>query len=255
MFQMIYTDDKTQNKTAVITGASGDIGRAAAIRMAKDGWNLALQAHSNMTAVEDLATHLSAQGLKVKAYQLDLGSPAACEAFAKEVLLDFMRVDCLINNAGIACQKLLTDLSEEEWQNIQNINLGSCYRMSKAFIPQMVSRQSGVIINISSIWGQVGASCEVAYSASKAGMIGFTKALGKELGPSGIRVNCICPGVIEGKMNGQLNSEERVALRAATPLSRLGKPEDVAAAVAFLASDEASFITCQEFAVDGGFAS
>lgn len=161
----------------------------------------------------------------------------------------------MINNAGIACQKLLTDLSEEEWQNIQNINLGSCYRMSKAFIPQMVSRQSGVIINISSIWGQVGASCEVAYSASKAGMIGFTKALGKELGPSGIRVNCICPGVIEGKMNGQLNSEERVALRAATPLSRLGKPEDVAAAVVFLASDEASFVTCQEFAVDGGFAS
>lgn len=254
MFQIIDTDKKTKTKTAVITGASGDIGKAVAVRMAQEGWDLALQAFEHMTVLEDLVEDLGAQGRKIKAYRLDLGSPADCTAFATAVLQDFTNIDCLVNNAGIASQKLLTDLSEEEWQNIQNINLGSCYRLSKAFIPQMLSRQQGIIINISSIWGQVGASCEVAYSASKAGLIGFTRALGKELGPSGIRVNCICPGVIEGKMNRQLSRAELQELLDATPLSRMGKPQDVAAAVAFLASDDAAFITCQDFAVDGGFA-
>lgn len=254
MFQSQEKLNTSRVKTALITGASGDIGQAITRRLAEEGWNLALQAFQHEQVLEPLLRELADKNLQIRVYKTDLSQETACLDLVAKVLRDFPEIYCLINNAGVAQQKLLTETSEADWQGVQSINLDAVYRLSRALIPQMIMRQDGCIINIASIWGQVGSSCEVAYSTSKAGLIGFTKALGKELGPSGIRVNCICPGVIEGKMNSRLAAADLQALREATPLWRLGRASEVAAAVAFLASEDASFITCQAIAVDGGFA-
>ena len=166
----------------------------------------------------------------------------------------FGNVDILINNAGIAEQKLFTDISFDDWNRIISVDLSGCFNCSKAITPFFVHQHSGSIVNISSVWGIVGASCEVHYSAAKSGVIGMTKALAKELGPSGIRVNCIAPGVINTEMNGHLSNDTLCSLADDTPLCRIGDPSEVAEAVLFLASDKASYITGQVLSVDGGFA-
>lgn len=162
-------------------------------------------------------------------------------------------VDVLVNNAGISSQKLFTDIKDDEWKKTIGVNLNGVFYCCKNVLPQMINRKSGVIINISSMWGEVGASCEVHYSASKAGVIGLTKALAKEVAPSGVRVNCIAPGVIMTDMMEDFDGETINELKAETPLGRLGTPEDIAAAALFLASDNASFITGQTLGVNGGF--
>ena len=169
-----------------------------------------------------------------------------------EITQRFGRIDVLVNNAGIAQIKLFTDTDENDWNRIMGVNAGGIYNMCRAIVPQMISRKNGRIINMSSMWGISGASCEVIYSASKAAVIGFTKALAKELGPSGITVNCIAPGVIDTEMNAELDDETRKELTDEIPLERFGSPEDVAGAVLFLASDQASYITGQVLGVDGG---
>jgi 3-oxoacyl-[acyl-carrier protein] reductase len=161
--------------------------------------------------------------------------------------------DILINNAGIAEQKLFTDISDSDFDRLFDINIKSVFRITKAVVPPMIRKKRGCIVNISSVWGITGASCEVHYSASKAAVIGFTKALAKELAPSGIRVNCIAPGVIDTAMNSHLDTETMKSLTDQTPLGRLGTPADIAGAAYFLSSDDASFITGQVLIVDGGF--
>jgi 3-oxoacyl-[acyl-carrier protein] reductase len=162
-------------------------------------------------------------------------------------------LDVLIHNAGIAYQGLLTDTDSDTWHALMGVHLDGAYHCCKAVIPTMVGRQSGVIVTVSSMWGITGASCEVAYSAAKAGLIGFTKALAKELGPSKIRVNCVAPGVIDTDMCAAFDEETRQALCEETPLGKMGTAEDVAESLLFLASEKASFITGQVLGVNGGF--
>ncbi len=162
-------------------------------------------------------------------------------------------VDVLVNNAGISSQKLFTDITDDEWKRTIGVNLDGVFYCCRNALPYMIRQKSGAIINIGSMWGEVGASCEVHYSASKAGVIGLTKALAKEVAPSGVRVNCIAPGVVMTDMMSDFDDTTIEELKDETPLGRLGTPEDIAAAVLFLASDDASFITGQTLGVNGGF--
>ena len=171
----------------------------------------------------------------------------------KQAIDTFGRIDVLINNAGVASQGLFTDISDIEWNEVLDVNLNGVFNVTQAVLPYMIRQKSGSIINISSMWGQVGASCEVAYSAAKAGVIGLTKALAKEVGPSGVRVNCIAPGLIETGMNQELTLEDVAAIVDVTPLGRIGSTNDVASSALFLASDESSFITGQVLGVNGGY--
>ncbi len=182
----------------------------------------------------------------------DIRDGAAVEAMTDKVLYAFGRIDVLVNNAGIAQQRLFTDITPQEWDGMFDVNVTGVYRCCRAVLPGMISRKSGCIVNVSSIWGVVGASCEAHYSASKAAVIGLTKALAKELGPSGIRVNCVAPGVIDTAMNAHLDGETRAALTGETPLGAIGAPLDVAEAILYLASDRAGFVTGQVLGVNGG---
>lgn len=180
------------------------------------------------------------------------GDPEAAAQMVQEAEASFGHLDILVNNAGIALQKLTQDTTPEEWRQLFAVNVDAAFYTVRAALPGMIRRHSGRIINVSSIWGVSGASCEAAYSASKAALIGFTKALAQEVGPSGITVNCVAPGVIQTDMNRALSAETLNALREETPLGRLGTPEDVAQSIAFLASEEAGFLTGQVLGVDGG---
>lgn len=233
-------------KTALITGGSRGIGAAIARRFAGEGFRVIINYNKSEAEAKALAAELG--GMAVRA---DVGDPKQVTAMAGEIGARFGALDVLVNNAGISRIGLFTDMTEDEWQRMIDVNLGGAFRVTKSLIKPMIARQSGCVINISSMWGQVGASCEAAYSASKAGLIGLTKALAKELGPSGIRVNCIAPGVIETDMNAELSGDTISALADDTPLMRLGAPEDVADAAYFLAGS--GFITGQVLGVNGGF--
>lgn len=240
-------------KTALITGASRGIGAATARLFAKNGYRVAINYCTNEQAANDLVAELSAVGADVFAVRADVSNEEQVAAMMQQVVSRFGNVDVLIHNAGVACQGLLTDTDSAVWQRLMGVHLDGAYHCSKAVIPDMVRRQSGVILTVSSMWGVTGASCEVAYSAAKAGLIGFTKALAKELGPSKVRVNCVAPGVIDTDMCASFDEETRRALSEDTPLCRLGTAEDVANALLFLASEQASFITGQVLGVNGGF--
>ena len=235
-------------KTVFITGASRGIGRSMVELFSENGWQVAFTYKSSKEAAEELAARTSS--LAIKADSASEEDILRAVATVKEA---FGHVDCLINNAAISSFSLLSDLSLEEWNSLLSVNLTSAFLYSKAFIPEMVSRREGRIINVSSIWGLVGASCEVAYSATKAALIGMTKALAKELGPSGITVNAIAPGVIATDMNSRLSDEDMQSLCEETPLMRIGLPEEVAKAALFLSGDGASFITGEVLNVSGGF--
>ena len=233
-------------KTALITGGSRGIGAATARRFAKEGFRVIINYNNSEAQAKALAAETG--GTAVRA---DVGSPEQVAAMAEKITAEHGALDVIVNNAGIAYFGLLTDMSEAEWQSLVNINLGGAFRVTKSLIRPMIAAGRGCVINISSMWGQVGASCEAAYSASKAGLIGLTKALAKELGPSGIRVNCIAPGVIDTDMNARLDDETLAELKDETPLGVIGSPEDVADAAYFLYENE--FVTGQVIGVNGGF--
>lgn len=235
-------------KTVLVTGGSRGIGAASAKCFAEGGYRVIVNYNNSKADAEALAELIGGYAIKA-----DVGSPSEVELMMKRIESDFGGADVIINNAGISKFNLFTDIAEEEWQEIININLSGAYRVIKHGIKPMIARRSGCVINISSMWGQTGASCEAAYSASKAGLIGLTKALAKELGPSNIRVNCIAPGVIDTDMNSSISPETMAELCAETPLMRIGKPEDIAELAFFLASDAASFITGQIIGSNGGF--
>ncbi len=234
----------------LISGGSRGIGRAIVEAFAAEGHAVAFLYRDNTTAAHDVATATGAHAIRVDIANPDDVRRAVAEA---EAALGG-HIEVLVNNAAVSHIGLLQDMTDAEWRQVCDTNLSGAVYLSRAVIPGMVAAQSGRIVNVGSMWGKVGASCEVAYSATKAGLRGLTMALAKELGPSGITVNCVEPGFIDTDMNSALDHATRAALCAETPLGRIGTPGDIAAAVTFLSSDNASFITGQILGVDGGLA-
>ncbi len=239
-------------KTVIITGSSQGIGAACAVEFAQKGYNVVINYNNSETLAKNLCDGLHRGGARCIAVGADVTYSGEVENLIKKTVAAFGGIDVLVNNAGIAGQQLVQDISDREWNRIIGVNLTGTFNVTRAVVPYMLSKKEGSIVNISSMWGQVGASMESAYSAAKAGVIGFTKALAKELGPSGIRVNCVCPGVVETRMNRNLTLETIEQLSNETPLGRLGTPQEVASAVRFLADDTAAFITGQILGVNGG---
>lgn len=237
-------------KNVLVTGASGGIGRAIALELARRGWSVALQYRRNQQAAEELEREILRLGGSGKAYQADLTDEAQVEDLFAAAERDLGFLEGLVNNAGSAWKGLFTDMTLADWHGVMDADLTSVFLCCRRALPSMIRQKRGSIVNVSSMWGQVGASCEAAYSAAKAGVIGLTKALAKEEGPSGVRVNCLAPGVIDTPMNGDLSQEDMDALREETPLERIGTPEETAKAAAFLLEQE--FLTGQVLGLNGG---
>ena len=240
-------------KTAVITGASKGIGAATAILFAEKGYNVVINYNESFESASLLCRSLVSNGYSVVTQKANVANRLETDILVKETLYKFGSIDVLINNAGVAYQGLLTETDEVDFDRIMDINLKGVFNCCKSAAPTMIQQKSGKIINISSMWGQVGASCEVAYSAAKAGVIGLTKALAKELAPSGITVNAIAPGLIETNMNSNLTIEEISDFVETVPLGRMGSPDEIAAAAYFLATDSADYITGQVLGINGGY--
>lgn len=241
-----------ERKTVLITGASGGIGAEAARRFAAAGWDVAVHYYKGEQAAARLVEELTAAGHTAMAVGADLRDGEQVRKMVDNVLDKFCQLDILVCNAGVAWQGLLGDMTTTEWRDLFAVNVDGVFHCCKAVIPHFVHRKAGKILTVSSMWGQVGASCEAAYSASKAAVIGLTKALAKELGPSGIAVNCVAPGVIDTEMNGKLSPEALEMLREETPLGRIGTPADVAESLLFLASPAGDFMTGQVLCPNGG---
>lgn len=235
-------------KTVLITGGSRGIGRELVRAFSKNGYNVAFTYRSSRDEAESIAKETGALAIMA-----DSRSEADVIFAVDKVISEYGQVDCLINNAAISSFSLFTDITLEDWNDMISVNLTGAFLYSRNVIADMLKRKNGRIINITSMWGLVGASCEVHYSAAKAGLIGMTKALAKELGPSGITVNTIAPGVINTEMNAKLTDEDKAALVNDTPVMRIGEPSDIAEAALFLAGDGASFITGEVLNVSGGY--
>ena len=240
-------------KTVLITGGSRGIGRASAQLFARQGWNVAVNYLHSQQAALDLVAELTGEGCEVMACQADVSIREQVAGMVREVGDRFGSIEVLMNNAGIAQQKLFTDITPEDWDAMLDVNVKGIFNCCQAVVPGMISRKRGKIINLASIWGLTGASCEVHYSTAKAAVIGFTKALARELGPSNIQVNCVAPGIIDTDMNASLLEDDRCRLIEATPLMRFGTPQDIAYALLFLASEQADFLTGQVLSPNGGF--
>ena len=240
------------NKTVLITGSGRGIGKAIAIKFAKEGYKIAINSNKSKHELEETKEKLLSYNIPVFSMQGDVGNYDFCKNFVSESKAKFGSVDILINNAGISHIGLFSEMTPDEWNNIINTNLTSVYNLSSLVIPDMVRNKSGKILNISSVWGNVGASMEVAYSASKGGMNSLTKALAKELAPSNIQVNAIACGAIDTEMNSFLATEELTSLIDEIPASRLGKPEEVAE-LAFNLCTGNDYLTGQVIGLDGGW--
>ena len=239
-------------KTVLITGASGGIGSEITRKFAKLDYNVVICYNQNKESADRLISELKELGADAISVQADVSDENQVENLFAMAENAFGGVDVLINNAGISQIKMINDVTAEEWDKMFAVNTKSAYLCSKRAISYMVRQHFGRIINISSMWGICGASCEVPYSASKAALHGFTKALAKELAPSGITVNCICPGLIDTAMNAHLSDEDMADFIEEIPVMRIGKPEEIAHACAFFADENAGYVTSQILAVDGG---
>ena len=235
-------------RTVLITGGSRGIGAGAVRAFSNAGYRVAFFYLNSEASASALAAETGACAIRCDVR--DSASVSCAVAQAQRVL---SHIDVLINNAGVAQQKLFTDITDEDWRAMLDTHLTGTFLLSRAVLPGMISRRHGRIINVGSIWGQVGASCEVHYSAAKAGLIGLTRALAKEVAPSGVTVNCVCPGVIATDMLASFTEEDLAVLCEETPVGRLGTPEDVARTLVFLAEESAGFITGQVIGVNGGF--
>lgn len=239
--------------TAFISGASRGIGRAAALKLASLGYDLALNYHTNYEAAQNVQHEAQKYGVKVLLLAGDIADENNVREMFRKIGETFGGADVVVNNASFAEQLMFQDITYEKWRRMFAVTVDGAFFTVQNALPHMLHEKRGRIINISSMWGEVGASCEVHYSAAKGALIAMTKALAKELGPSGITVNCITPGVIDTEMNAHLSAEDIAELCEETPLGRLGSPDDIAETVAFLASAEAGFITGQIIGVNGGF--
>lgn len=237
------------NKTVLITGGSRGIGKAMVYAFSNAGYNVLL----NFNQSEDASNKIASELKNVKPYGANIGNQQSVFNMVEYANNVFGKIDVLINNAGIACTGLFQDLELDEWERLINVNLTGTYNLCKAVLPQMINRKAGKIINISSVWGITGASMEVAYSATKAGIIGLTKALAKEVGPSNINVNCIAPGIVMTDMVSNYSMKELDDITNEIPLGRLGSSEDIAKVALFLASNDADYITGQIISPNGGW--
>ena len=240
-------------KIALVTGSSRGIGRAVARKLAAEGYAVCVNYRVRQDCAEALVAELTGAGCWAMAVQADVSVRQQVNEMVRRVEDAFGPVSLLVNNAGVSEQSMFQDVSDEMWRRYFAVNVDGAFYTSQAVLPPMLHEHAGCIVNISSIWGLRGASCEVTYSATKAALIGLTRSLAAELAPTGIRVNCVAPGVIHTDMLDALPPEIVPQLVEQTPLGRLGKPEDIAEAVAFLADERASFITGQVLTADGGF--
>lgn len=241
-----------KNKTVIITGAAKGIGAAISELFAQNGYNTVICYNSSDTAANKLQNRINSNGGSSMAIKVNVTDRSQINNMVSEVLNTFGSIDVLINNAGVSQLKMFCDITDEDWDYIFETDLKGVYRVTQSVLPTLVKNKSGKIINISSMWGIIGASCEVHYSAAKAGVIGLTKSLAKELGPSNITVNCIAPGIIDTDMNSNLSDDDKKTFCNDLPISRMGKPEEIAKAALFLASESANYITGQTLSVDGG---
>jgi 3-oxoacyl-[acyl-carrier protein] reductase len=241
-----------EGKTALVTGASKGIGRSIAIRFAEQGANVAFTYLSSVEQGQALEAELAAKGVKAKGYRSDASDFAQAEKLVNDVIADFGSMEILVNNAGITQDNLLLRMTEDMWDKVIDVNLKSCFNTVKAVTKQMMKQKAGSIINMTSVVGIKGNAGQANYAASKAGIIGFTKSVALELGSRGIRANAVAPGFIETEMTAKLDEKTVQSWRDAIPLRRGGKPEDVADACIFLASDMSTYISGQVLQVDGG---
>ncbi len=240
-------------KTVFITGASRGIGKACAIYFAEQGYDVGINYLNNNERADEVVNRIHAMGRRAYSYQGDVADCEQMRAIIDRCTQDLGHIDVIVNNAGIAQQKLFTDITPDDWRRMFSVNVDGIYNVLSAVLPQMINRKSGSIVNVSSMWGLSGASCEVHYSAAKAAVIGLTKALAQELAPSNIRVNCVAPGLIDTEMNANLTTEDIQGVIEETPLGKIGTAEDIAKAVFFLADEEFSpFTTGQVLSPNGG---
>ncbi len=240
-------------KIALVTGASRGIGRAIAKRLSEMGYAVCINYHEREDCARSLLAEIQAAGGQAMVYQADIAHRTEVDAMVQAVKDTFGPVSLLVNNAGVAGQMLFQDVTDEQWRRYFGVNLDGAFFASRAVLPDMIHEHEGCIINISSMWGLRGGSCEVVYSATKGALIAMTRSLAAEVAPSGIRVNCVAPGVILTDMLSALPDGVLPQLAEETPLRRIGKVEDIAEAVAYLADEKASFVTGQVLTVDGGF--
>lgn len=240
-------------KTAIITGASRGIGRATATLLAQNDYNVVINYNHSEDQAKALVDELTAQGLSAVCYKADVSDEAQAEALVRFTLDRWGKVDLLVNNAGISTSGLLIDMPIEQINDTIAVNLTGTIVMTQKVAKGMLSNRSGNIVNISSIWGEIGGSCEAVYSATKGGVIAFSKAMAKELGYNNIRVNCIAPGIIDTDMNARLSTSDVQNIIDDIPCQRIGRAEDIAKAVLWLASDEASYINGQVLSINGGW--
>lgn len=240
-------------KTAIVTGASRGIGRKIAELLVCNGYNVIINYCRSEREAEEFHASLRGKGYSASLFKADVSDRRQVDSMVEFCIENYRQIDLLVNNAGISQWALFTDITDDEWDKMVQVNLNGLFHCTQAVVKHMLPRKQGKIINISSIWGMVGAACEVHYSTVKAGVIGFTKALAKELGPSNIQVNCVAPGIIQTDMLKGFTREEMETLKNDTPLMRLGTVEDVAECVLFLASHKADFITGQVISPNGGF--